>query len=342
MAEENKTPEKEMPAAGPEGKTTKEDVSGEKAAEAQEGGAGEWEEEAPRDATAEKNAQAMESAAERKTGEAPRPESVPKPREIVAPEALPAVGEVAGPGPLAEKGQPVLPEEGGVPLLTEPLSIQWAEEAIAEGARQKEAAKGAQPATGEVKKEPAAPARRETNARAPAGKAPAAPAGVEAGVPEAPAGPLWPYFEPLPAQYRGTLADVRRFIWAGEIFLLAGGILFILLGLSAFAAALGDSRHPWSAPDAAADALWGLLALVLSAGALLCLLLSRRKLRGAYARNDFSALHRRLVPACAAGLVLGLFAGGAFYFLAYVKVDELPVVRERMAKSGEQADDSRQ
>jgi len=293
MAEEDGLQEKGGSGPGPGG-------------EKQQGDSGEDEREGQSGAAAEKRIGALEAAAEKKPGESGQDRPMPEPKEIVAPEALPAVERAAGPSPIESRKQPVMPEEGGVPLVTEPLSIQWAEEAIAEEAKEKGAGKDA------GKEAPAAE------------KAPVPAEGKLEG-PAPPSRPLWPYYEPLPAQFRGTLADIRRFIGAGELFLLAGGAGFFLLALARFGAAVADSRHPWSAPVAASDVLWGLLALVLSTGSLICLLLSRRKLRGPYARNDFRMLHRRLVPACAAGLVLGLLFGGVFYFLAYVKVDELPV-----------------
>jgi hypothetical protein len=133
---------------------------------------------------------------------------------------------------------------------------------------------------------------------------------------------MYPFFPPLSPQFRGTLADISRFIGAGELMLLAGGLAFMVFSLASFGAAMVDTRHPWTAMYASQDAMWGILGGLLSASSLLCLVLSRRKLRGALARNDFPALHRRLVLACAAGLVLGLFVGGVFFFLAYIKVDE--------------------
>jgi hypothetical protein len=234
------------------------------------------------------------------------PQSVPQTKEIEAPEVLPSVEQVGARTTLLAKGQAVLPDEGGVPLVTGPVSIEWAKETPATGPTGKGAAKAE------------------------------APAEVGAGEPER-AGPMYPYFQPLPAHFRGMLADIQRFIGAGELLLLAGGLAFFIFSLANIGTAVADSRQPWTAPHVPEDIVWAVLALLLSAGSFLSLLLSRRKLRGAFFRNDFPALGRRLVPACAAGLVLGLFVGGVFFFLAYIKVDELPVVGESKATTGEPA-----
>jgi hypothetical protein len=223
-------------------------------------------------------------------------------KEIEAPEALPSVEQAGARTTLPAKGQDVLPEEGSVPLVTEPVSIEWAKETPATGPPGKGAAKTEAPAEVAVVK-------------------------------PQPAGPLYPFFQPLPAHFRGMLADIQRFIGAGELMLIAGGLAFFVFSLASIGTAVADSREPWTAPHVPEDIVWAVLALFLSAGSFLSLLLSRRKLRGALARNDFPALGRRLVPACAVGLVLGLFVGGVFFFLAYIKVDELPRVRE--AKSSE-------
>ena len=69
------------------------------------------------------------------------------------------------------------------------------------------------------------------------------------------------------------------------------------------------------------------MGLVLSAGSFFIFMMSRWKLRGAFRRNDFLALQRRLIVACAAGTVFGLVFGGVFMLLAYIKVDELPSVQ---------------
>jgi hypothetical protein len=263
----------------------------------------------------------------------------PAPIEIVAPEAVPAVEQAGATPTLLAKGQPVLPEEGGVPLVTEPISIQWAEDALAAGPVEKVGGKAAAPAGKMAENALPPPLKATGKAEAPSKEvAKLAPGLKEEAVekPRSPAGPLYPYYQPLPAQFRGTLADIRRFIGAGELMLLAGGLAFLAFSLASFGAAVVDTRHPWTAGYIADDVLWGILCIGLSAGSLLCLLLSFRKLRGAYNRNDFTALHRRLVLACAAGLVLGLFVGGVFFFLAYIKVDELPVIQEVKSSKGGQ------
>jgi len=134
----------------------------------------------------------------------------------------------------------------------------------------------------------------------------------------------------LPQQYRGTLADVLRFLRLGGLMFLLGGVAFLLLAGASFGEAVSDSRHAWSAGEVANDLAGGLLFLLLAACAFICFSLSRWKLRGALHRNDFAALHRRLWPAAAAGLILGLALGGVFFFLAYIKVDEIPGLGDRM------------
>jgi len=275
-------------------------------------------------------AEGARPASETTPGAGAEAPSAPQPKEIVAPEAVPSVEQAAAPATLLSKGQPVLPEEGGAPVITEPISIQWAEDALATGPTEKGAKTAVAPPGKAAEKAPAPLEKAAGKAEAPPHKeAQGAPGPKEAAVemPAPLAGPLYPYYQPLPAQFWGTLADIRRFIGAGELMLLAGGLAFLFFSLASFGAAVADTRHPWTAPHIADDVMWGILCIVLSAGSFLCLLLSRRKLRGAYIRNDFTALHRRLVLACAAGLVLGLFVGGVFFFLAYVKVDELPEVQ---------------
>lgn len=265
----------------------------------------------------------------------------PAPVEIVAPEAVPAVEQAGAPPSLLARGQPVLPEEGGVPIVTEPISIQWAEEALAAGPTEKWAGKAVAPTEKVAQRTPAPLEKAAEKALAPPQKAAQKalePPEEAVEKPRPPAGPLYPYFSPLPPQFRGTLADIQRFIGAGELVLLAGGLVFFALALAAFGAAVLDTRHPWTAPHVADDVMWGILCIILSAGSFFCLVLSRRKLRGAFLRNDFTALHRRLVPACAAGLVLGLFIGGVLFFLAYIKVDELPAVQKaKFSRTGQKA-----
>jgi hypothetical protein len=117
------------------------------------------------------------------------------------------------------------------------------------------------------------------------------------------------------------------FIGAGEMMLLAGGVVFLAIAIMCFGAAIMDGRHTWTAARVADDVVSGLLGLVLSAGSFFIFMMSRWKLRGAFRRNDFLALQRRLIVACAAGTVFGLVFGGVFMLLAYIKVDELPSVQ---------------
>jgi hypothetical protein len=274
----------------------------------------------------------------------PAPPAAPQPametKEIIAPEAVPVAEQAAAQVPHLPDKQQVLPGEGAIPLLPESMAIQWGDEtppatpaarpfhfplpgAVAEEAGKQEAIAGEAVAPPSVR---------------PAGMAPAPPVQMPAAAPgiaweAAPARPVseLPVFPSLPPQFRGTLADIGRFIGAGSCLFLLGGLVYFVLAVASFGTAVLDSQHTWTAGRAADDAVGGLLCLVLAAGSCLGFLLSRRKLRGAFRRNDFPALFRRLAPAAAAGLVFGMVLGGVFLFLAYLKVDELPVVHEKPA-----------
>lgn len=254
-------------------------------------------------------------------GTAPKPPAAPaveQVRIIEAPEATP-VSEMA---PSITPGQmtPVLPDEKGLVIFDDKAKVEWGE---AEAAGQTE---GAAPK---------------------AGTAPSAPAeGTGLSWAEQPPAPLegrpgLPVYPPLPRQFRGTGRDIRRFIRNGTFMFFAGALVYFLTAVYCLGVAFLNAFDPWALQKAADFGVAGFLSLFLSIGAFACVLMSRAKLEEPLRRNDISAVRRRLPVAVAAGLIFGMALGGVLYYLAQVKVGELPfpraVVREENAPVEENA-----
>jgi len=272
---------------------------------------------------------------------APAQEARPTPqmKEIVAPEAQPVAEQAAAQVPHLPSTKQVISDEGDTLLRPESMAIQWGEEAPRAGpdgkpihiplagaqgeqAAQKEAVtwcEAAPPSAQPAGSVPAPPGPAPTAVAEPSTKAQAAPA------------PKLPVYPPLSPQFRGTLADIRRFIRVGTFMFLPGGFVYLIFAIVSLASAIPDSAHSWSFGRVGDDLIGGLMGLVLAGASFLSFVLGRRKLRGAFRRNDFGALYRRSMPAAMAGLLFGLVIGGVFLFMVYVKVDELPGVHQRPA-----------
>ncbi|MBM4248545.1 MAG: hypothetical protein FJ149_03770 [Euryarchaeota archaeon] len=242
----------------------------------------------------------------------------PEVKIIEAPEAKP-VSEMA-PALTPSEAKPVLPDEGGVVIISESAGVEWGEEEVA--------GPGAPPPEGK----PAPPAgERGAEAPVPAAPGPAVPAPVEAGpAPAAPAAPAeaggggLPRHPPLPSQFLGTGRDIRRFVRNGTFMFFLGWVVYFVVGALCLGMAFLDAFDDWAGESAGAWSVAGFLALGLSAGALVCMLLSRGRLEEPLRRNDVGALRRRLPVATGAGLIFGLVLGGVLLHLALVKVGELP------------------
>lgn len=282
-------------------------------------------------------------AAPEKADEPPAPaqEARPTPqmKEIVAPEAQPVAEQAAAQVPHLPSTKQVISGEGDTLLRPESMAIQWGEEAPQAGpdgkpihiplagAQGEEAAQKEAVTWGEAAPPSAQPAG---SVPAPPGPAPTAVAEPSTKAQAAPA-PKLPVYPPLPPQFRGTLADISRFIRVGTFMFLPGGIVYLIFAVVSLGSAIPDSAHSWSSGRVGDDLIGGFLALLLAGASFLGFLLARRKLRGAFRRNDLKALYRRSMPAAVLGLIFGLVIGGVFLFLACVKVDELPGVHEKPA-----------
>lgn len=282
-------------------------------------------------------------AADEKAGEpaAPAKEAQPAPetKEIVAPEAQPVAEQAAAQVPHLPSTKQVISDEGGTLLRPESMAIQWGEKAPQAapdgkpihiplaGPQGEEAVQKEAVTWGEAAPPPAEPAAM---APAAAGQAPTAAEAPSTKELVAPA-PKLPVYPPLPPQFRGTLADINRFIRAGTFMFLPGGLVYLIFATVSLGSAIADNAHPWTAGRMGDDLISGLLGLLLAGASFASFVLARRKLRGALLRNDFGALYRRSMPAAVVGLVFGLVIGGVFLFLVFVKVDELPGVHQRPA-----------
>ena len=222
--------------------------------------------------------------------------------------------------------RPVLPDEKGGVVIAEAARIEWMET---------ETSQGAPGAPGPA----AAHARAGTDAGVSWGEE--APARRAATVPEEEAGARLPLYPPLPPQFWGTMADIRMFIRNGTFLLFAGSVVYFVLALYGFGIAALDAFNWWTAQRATDALIGGLLALLLSGGSFICVLLSRQKLEEPLRRNDLGALHRRLVFGAAAGLVFGLVLGGLLFYLASVKVEDLPLVHPAPVLELEETSDHR-
>jgi hypothetical protein len=207
--------------------------------------------------------------------------------------------------------RPVLPDEKGGVVIAEPVRIDWIEAET-------------QPGAPGLPQPAAARARAGMEAGVSWGEE--EPARAAAMVPEEEAEERLPGFPPLPQQFRGTMADIRMFIRNGTFLFFAGAVVYFVVGLYGLGVAALDASNWWTAQRATDHLIGGLLALLLSGGSFICVLLSRQKLEGPLRRNDLGALHRRLATASAAGFLFGLVLGGLLLLLAYVKLEELPFV----------------
>jgi hypothetical protein len=116
------------------------------------------------------------------------------------------------------------------------------------------------------------------------------------------------------------------FIRNGTFLFFAGAVVYFVLALYGLGVAALDAFNWWTAQRATDHFIGGLLALLLSGGSFICVLLSRQKLEEPLRRNDLGALHRRLAAGSAAGFLFGLVLGGLLLLLAYVKLEELPFI----------------
>jgi len=233
-------------------------------------------------------------------------------RIIEAPEARP-VSQMT-PALTPSELTPVLPDEKGTVVIAEAAKIDWMDAETA----------GEGPGKGPAGPGEAAPA------------APPAPPPVswgeralsEPGLPAEPAPrePAGPVFPSLPSQFRGTMADIRMFVCNGTFLFFVGACVYFILAIYGLGVAAVSAFNWWTFEKAVEHAIGGLVALLLSFGSFVCMLVSRQKLEEPLYRNDLGALHRRILPAMIAGFLFGLVLGGIFFFLVNIKLEELPFV----------------
>jgi hypothetical protein len=244
--------------------------------------------------------EAQEAVADAKPA-APVPAEV---KIIEAPEAKPVTA--MKPAILPSEVKPILPDEKGVVVFDDAARVEWGEER----------------APGEAPKKGAPPAE--------AAPVPPAPEEGAVGWGEAPPveeRPGLPVYPPLPRQFLGTGRDIRRFIRNGTFMFFAGAVVYLLVALYCLGEAFLRVFDEWAYAQAGDFGVAGTLALLLSGGAFVGMLLSRSKLEEPLRRNDVAAVRRRLPVAVGAGIVVGLVLGGLLLHLARVKVDELPFHR---------------
>jgi hypothetical protein len=223
---------------------------------------------------------------------------------IEAPEAKPVTA--MKPAILPSEVKPILPDEKGVVVFDDAARVEWGEEK----------------APGEAPKKGAPPAE--------AAPVPPAPEEGAVGWGEAPPveeRPGLPVYPPLPRQFLGAGRDIRRFIRNGTFMFFTGAVVYLLVALYCLGEAFLRVFDEWAYRQAGDFGVAGTLALFLSGGAFVCMLLSRSKLEEPLRRNDVAAVRRRLPVAVGAGIVFGLVLGGLLLHLARVKVDELPFPR---------------